>query len=436
MVGASMETACAAPEQIWLAVSDVHLDMFDRSSRPSPYGLDTNKALFESAVAQMKRAVPNPTVVLIAGDFLMHGFAEHAVGGSSADEAALESMRWIAETLGRTFPKAQFAIAMGNNDVPCGDYRSAARSPYLAGVARVWNALIDRGSASPGFESSFLRGGYYTARLPVRGLQLVVLNTVRLSSEYRGNCGGGIDPASEELTWFRKVLRETPAGTRNVVLMHIPAGFDAFATEYVGGFIAWPFLQMRYNTGLLNALESFRARVIYAIAGHTHRFDFRLAAGVPIVILGALSPVYANNPIFYALHVEGDGSLRDIDAYEFDEARQQWLRPHTFDRTWGLQRVDVLSLGRLHAKLAASPALRTAWIHQAAGWSSALVDSREPWGNGWRVAWCAQSDTGAGFAACAGVGPRVKMLATLGFLAVAAVASLIAIFISLSRLRR
>jgi hypothetical protein len=432
-----MKTACAAPEQIWLAVSDVHLDMFGRSSRPSPYGLDTNKALFESAVVQMKRAAPHPTVVLIAGDFLMHGFAKRAVGGSGpADEAALESMRWIAATLGRTFPKAQFAIAIGNNDVPCGDYRSAARSPYLAGVARVWNALIDRGGASPEFESSFLRGGYYTARLPVRGLQLVVLDTVPLSSEYRGNCGGGIDPASEELTWFRKVLRETPPGTRNVVLMHIPPGFDAFATEYARGFIAWPFLQMRYNTGLLNALQSFRTRVFYAIAGHAHRFDFRLAGSVPIVILGALSPVYANNPVFYALHVERDGSLRDIDAYDFDEARQQWLRPHSFDRTWGLQRVDVLSLRRVHAKLAASPASRTTWIHQAAGWSSALSDSLEPWGNGWRVAWCAQNDTSAGFAACAGVKPRVKMLVTLGFFAVAAAASLIVIFISLPRLRR
>ena len=423
----------ASPEQVWLAVSDVHLDIFDRSARASPYGFDSNRTLFESTVAQMKRTVPNPTVVLISGDLLMHSFRNH-VGRGPAEVAGVESMRWIAATLGRNFPRSQFAIALGNNDIPCGDYRSAAGSRYLAQLARVWNPLVDRGGASPNFETSFLHGGYYTATLPVHGLHLVVLNTVLFSTEYRGDCRGGSNPAPAELAWFTKVLRDTPAGERNVVLMHIPPGFDAFATQYVHDFIAWPFLRPRYNGKLLGALVSSSGNVLYAIAGHTHRFDFRLAGGVPIVVFGALSPIYYNNPSYYALRLARDGSLRDIDLYPFDETRQEWLPAHSFDQTWGLQSVNGSSLARLHARIAASSDVRAAWNRQASGWSSGVDDSREPWGTGWKVAWCAQEVLASRFAACAGIGRR-QGLAAFVFLPLVALAILVLILASHRRLR-
>ena len=117
-----------------------------------------------------------------------------------------------------------------------------------------------------------------------------MLNTVPFSPEYGGNCPSGHDPAPLELTWFESVLRDTPPGIRNIVLMHIPPGLDAYATNYAYDFVAWPFLKARYASGLLDALESSPGSILYAIAGHTHRFDFRLAGGVPIVGLGALSP--------------------------------------------------------------------------------------------------------------------------------------------------
>jgi hypothetical protein len=424
-------SANAATGQVWLAVSDIHLDVFDRSSRPSPYGFDTNVALFESAVAQMKRTVRNPAVVLISGDFLMHSFRRHVGRGPIETEVAgIESMRWIAARLGQSFPRSQFAIALGNNDIPCGDYRSAAGSRYLARLARVWNPLVNRGGAAPNFETSFLRGGYYTATLPVRGLRLVVLNTVPFSSEYRGDCEGGSDPAPAELAWLTRVLRDTPPGTRNVVLMHVPPGLNAFATQYVRDFIAWPFLSARYNSELPDALASPSGSVFYAIAGHTHRFDFRLAGGVPIVVLGALSPIYDNNPAYYALRLAPDGSLRDIDLYGFDEARQTWLPARSFDQTWGVRSVDGASLARLHARIAASSGAREAWNRQATGWSSGVDDSREPWGNGWRVAWCAQEALSSGFAACAGTGVRLRSLAAFVFLALIVLAILVRVLAS------
>jgi hypothetical protein len=425
----------AASEQVWLAVSDIHLDIFVRSSHPSSYGFDTNVALLESAAGQMKRTVRSPAMVLISGDFLMHRFLKNAGGKSAADDAGLASMRLTAALLGRSFPKSQFAIALGNNDIPCGDYRSAAGSQYLARVAAIWKPLVDRGGASPNFEASFLRGGYYTATLPLPRLRLVVLNTVPFSAEYGGNCPTGQDPAPAELAWFSSLLRSTPPGIRNIVLMHIPPGFDAFATEYAHNFIAWPFLKARYASALLDALESSSGSVPFAIAGHTHRFDFRLAGGVPIVGLGALSPIYANNPTYYALRLARDGTLRDIDIYGFDEDRGRWLAPRSFDRAWGMRRIDGASLARLHASIAAAPAMRAAWNRQASGWSSSVDDPNEPWGKGWRVAWCAQDASASAFAACAGTQWRVRTLIALVLLALLVAAALVLLFVRRRRLR-
>ncbi|MGC1380385.1 MAG: hypothetical protein WA814_05105, partial [Candidatus Baltobacteraceae bacterium] len=136
--------------QTWLAASDIHLDAFDRSPAPSRYGRDAGPALFDSALAEMRSAVPNPAVVVIAGDFLVHDLAGHARrrGTLPADRVAIETMRRIAAAFGRAYPKAQFAIALGNNDAACGDYRSSDASPYLAAVARIWAPLVERRGAA------------------------------------------------------------------------------------------------------------------------------------------------------------------------------------------------------------------------------------------------------------------------------------------------
>src|SRR6187455_3808197 len=57
---------------------------------PSTYGTDTNHALLESALAAMQQAAPAPDLVLIAGDFLAHGFQSNfKKAAPGADTAAL-----------------------------------------------------------------------------------------------------------------------------------------------------------------------------------------------------------------------------------------------------------------------------------------------------------------------------------------------------------
>ncbi len=327
----------------------------------------------------MKRAEPNPSVVLLGGDFLVHNFATHLNESwqpETPNEAGILTMQRIASELGAAFPHAHFVLVLGNNDVPCGDYRSADGSGYLATIARIWAPLVNRGGTAAEFIRSFGRRGYYTAALPIRGLRLVALDTTPWSSQYRGNCGARW--ASNEMSWLQRTLHSTPSGTHNVIMMHIPPGYDPFSTQVIHGLLPWPFLKATYNEALIRQLQAPGNRVAYVIAAHAHRFGFRFGGNLAIVVLGSVSPIFGNNPAFYALHVSASGSLRDIDTYAFEESRAAWVHAGSFDRSWGIARIDADALAALHRRLGDSPSLRQAWGAQANGWPPTTGRSGRP----------------------------------------------------------
>jgi sphingomyelin phosphodiesterase acid-like 3 len=403
-------------------VSDIHLNPFDRDEYPARVGSDTNLSLFDQTIAQMKRSVPNPPVVLLPGDFLVHGFpgkARAEAPTATVAETALRTMRHIASAFAKTYPHARFAIALGNNDASCGDYRTDVGDRYLLDLARIWEPLINRGNAAPDFVRSFSAGGYYASDLPVPGLRLVVLNTVLLSSQYRGNCDGAApNAARNELAWLHAELAATPDGTHNVVMMHIPPGYDPVSTQYAHGFLAWSFLQSGYNATLLDSLEKPSNSVRYAIAGHLHHFDFRIAGGVPILVFGSVSPVYQNNPAFFALHVGSDGTINDIDTYAYDEWSGDWAGgPRSFDKSWGVPRIDAPSLRALHDRLGSDEALRAQWSLGSVGWPSNPSWRWASWTSRWRIPWCAQTVLQGGYAQCAAIEGRVTVFRAIVALA-------------------
>ncbi|MGA8533237.1 MAG: hypothetical protein WB615_03925 [Candidatus Tumulicola sp.] len=425
---AGAHAGSAGRGQTWLVASDIHLDPLDRRRDPSLFGSDTNLTLFRSALSEMKRAVPNPAVVLLPGDFFAHDFARvvrrHG-DGSSADDEGVRTMRSIATAFARAFPHARFALALGNNDTPCGDYRTEFGTPYMAAVARAWAPLVNRNGAAPGFAASFARSGHYTMLLPVRHLQLVVIDDVPLAALYLGNCAtfrsNGVE---NELSWLQTALSGAPPGMRSVVMMHIPPGYDAMATEETRGFVPWPFLETTADVALLSILSAPSNRVAYALAGHAHRFDFRLDGGVPIFVFGSISPIYHNNPTFYALDVGSDGSLRDARIYAFDEWTQAWQPPRSFDAKWRETNLGAAALARIHARLGDDAAMRRAWDAASSGWPSNWHNAWGLWGVSWRTPWCAQTNLATGFAGCAGLTGRVTLLRIALMLAVAGAVAL------------
>lgn len=425
--------------QTWLVLSDIHLNPFDRSEDPALVGSDTNLALFDQTLAQMKRFVPDPSMVLLPGDFLAHGFSGkvHANAPTlGVTEAALRTMARIASSLGKTYPHAHFAIALGNNDASCGDYKSDAENRYLRRLARIWEPLIDRDGSAPDFIRSFPSGGYYTAELPVRGLRLVVLNTVPMSSGYAGNCDVAVAGiARSEFAWLRDQLAAAPPGTSNILMMHIPPGYDPVSTQFAHGFLAWSFLHENDNATLLSLLGNPSSRVRYAIAGHMHKFDFRVSDSVPILIFSSLSPVYRNNPAFFAMRVGGDGSIDDIDTYAYDEWSGDWADgPRSFDRKWNVRRIDTQSLTALHARLGIDAALRAEWAFGSVAWPTNSAFTWDAWTGRWRIPWCAQSILASGYAQCADIENRVN--AFRAALAAAAIGILAAVALLVLGVRR
>ncbi|HXF33254.1 MAG TPA: metallophosphoesterase [Candidatus Acidoferrales bacterium] len=431
--------AASQGEQTWLVLSDIHLDPFDRDEYPARVGSDTNLALFDQSIEQMKHFVPNPSVVLLPGDFLAHGFPGkvHAnAPASTTAQVALRTMQRIATSLGKTYPHAQFAIALGNNDASCGDYRTDAGDQYLREVARIWAPLIDRGGSAPDFVRTFSAGGYYAETLPARGLKLVVLNTVPMSMQYLGNCDGPAPGlARDELAWLQRQLAVTPAGVRNIVMMHIPPGYDPVSTQFAHGFLAWSFLKGGYDAALLDRIADPRSQVRYVITGHLHHFDFRWYDRVPILIFGSLSPVYRNNPAFYALRMNGKGAIDDIDTYAYDEWSGDWADgPRSFDAKWNVPRIDLQSLTALHERLGKDPSLRAKWAFGSVAWPSNPDFKWAAWTGRWRIPWCAQVVFGTGYAQCANIENRVTALRAV--VVIVALGIAVAVILLARRLRR
>jgi hypothetical protein len=413
----------AAAVMHWLLINDIHLDPFDGDSAPV-YAEDTNPALFDETVSAMRKTVPDAQVVIIGGDFLAHHFPESAKrAGQDPYAAGRATIAQIARKLDRAFPHAQFLIAVGNNDDPCGDYHSEAGGQYNRDIARLFDPLVDRNGAAPGFQSEYVRGGYYTANLP-GGLRGVVVNSVFWSFVFRGSCQvHAHDPGGAEMSW----LSSTLASGDNIIVMHEPPGYDPQSTTIAHRILAVPFLSPQYDSQLRALLSQNRSRIPFAIAAHTHRYDFRVPGGVPMLIGSSVSPIYRNNAAFFRLDVEGR-TLKDVTPYSLDPDSDEWIRHPSFDAMYGMPSFSGADLVSLSEHIAADPQLREKWIEAYDVWSYRMGDVRD---HRWEVFRCAQIAFGGDYGLCADV-PR----GSIGAIAVAGVVIIVAAVAGLIVLRR
>lgn len=411
----------------WLFVSDIHLDPYAQADATFDYAPgDTSSALWESTVREMRRREPNPEVVVLGGDMLAHNFAALARRNHADPEKdALRVVARIASDLGRAFPRAQFLVTLGNNDDPCGDYRSEIGGSYQNALEKIWAPLVGRAGAAPDFSSRFVRGGYYVAKLPKSNMRAIVLNSVLWSIVYRGSCSGGArNPGAAELSWLRGLLDE-PAGVPSVVLMHVPTGYDASSTTSTHRFLAVPFLNGTANRDLLAFLNDARAGVSFALGAHVHRYGFRIAGKTPILIASSVSPVYRNNPAFFDLVIDR-GTLRDAVPYTYDLREGRWSIQPSFDRTYGIASFTAENLEAASARIRRDPAMREDWIEAYDVWSWRIGDIAD---HRWQVFWCAQTEQNGGYAACAGTQNRFAAVVLAAVAAVAAVVLTIALLL-------
>ena len=394
--------------QPWLVVSDLHIEPFDNAPTPAANGADTNWALFKSTIAQMRRTEPGPRVVVIPGDFLAHHFGSviaAANSHSSVAAAAQTEMTRIERAFATAFPHAQFLIALGNNDDPCGDYSTAPNTAYLSSVARIWAPLVNRNGAAPDFVREFSHAGYYTARLPFKNGRAVVLDDVYWSLVFHGCGRASGDIPAQQLAWLSREISGQSAA-RNVVLMHIPPGIDENSTLLARRFINVPYLRGAYEAQFERIISSGLPRIPFIIAGHMHQNEFRLAGGAPVLVAPAVSPIYYSNPAFLRLEVREDGTLADYQQFAYDEDAGRWMQVLDFNRAFGVDAFTAASVQAIHERLASDPSLRQTWSSAMVGGSPHV---RADWQT-WRAFWCAQTFSASGYAACAGDQRRAAVL--------------------------
>ncbi len=384
---ASVPSATLRP---WLFVSDIHLDPTGRYGNGT-LGEDTNPELFDSAVAEMRRRDPDPPVVVIDGDFLAHDFK---------NKLAVPTMRLIARRFARTFPHAQFVLALGNEDSNCGDYHIPAGTTFLREVADAWEPLVNRNGAAPHFRETFTRDGFYEERLPLPGVRAVVLDDVFWSPRYSNACGGTAAPALATIRSLDAALAERPQTTW--VFMHIPPGVDAYSTAHLAhGLIVVPFLDQRAKDAFIQSVTDPSHLVTLIVAAHTHKFSFRLASdgrtAVPILSVPSISPIFLNAPSFLTVHVNATGTI--VAVADWTRIAHQWA-----DRggltTLGMPDISVASIRRLQRRLAADPALRSTFAALYNGGTRPEITPKN-----WRFYWCATTElTSTAFRYCTSQG--------------------------------
>jgi hypothetical protein len=400
-----MHLVLALVMQHWLVVNDIHLDPFSKAG--VVYGSDTTSVLWEATVRAMRAKDPDARVILLGGDMLAHHFTEHASAANKPLEAsALATVRTIAGDLDAAFPHAQFLVALGNNDDPCGDYRSETGGAFQTALARIWAPLVNRDGAAPDFLTRFSHGGYYTARLPIGSARAIVLNSVDWSILYGGGCYSHTrDPSGAEFSWLQHELDDLPSGEAAIALMHIPPGYDPRGTELVHRAFAVPFLRPSSNSRLLQLFAAHASALRFVIGAHTHRYDFRLPGGVPMVIASSISPIYRNNPAFFVLDVAGDGTLRDVHPYVYDPGTQDWIAEPSFSSMYGIHGITSGTLTTVADRIRNDAATRAPWQLAYNAWGT---DGRM--GSNWMLYACAQTELESGYAACAGTVNRTRVL--------------------------
>ncbi|HEX4193147.1 MAG TPA: metallophosphoesterase [Stellaceae bacterium] len=377
------EPLAASPAEEWPAILDRGRE------RMSNYSEDSDWKLLRASLEQV-RTQKKPDVVLIAGDFLAHGFRttfDHSF--AAHDDAAyhrfvIKTMRFIALEVENALPKTPILPALGNNDSDCGDYAIQPGGAYLADTEAIVAGMVGpsliKGQAGEHFAQSWTALGNYAIDDPPQpGFRVIGLNDNYFSTHYRDTCGGDGDgnPGRATLAWLNRALAEAAAAHRKVILLyHIPPGTDAFATTRHDAcpVSPVPLMSEPYAEELHRTMERYRDTIAANIAGHLHTDAFRILRSGDrrfgfVMIAPAISPIFGQNPSFRRFVLNDDGTISDVNTYYLANlgdavagATPQWRAEASFERTWNLARFDTASLETLYHRLDHSEPAQQRWI--------------------------------------------------------------------------
>jgi sphingomyelin phosphodiesterase acid-like 3 len=349
------------------------------------YSHDTNAPLLTSALAAMKQRVPDPDVIFISGDLLVHYFRQLAYdklvsNPTQAGYVALvhRTEQYLALKLTETFPNAQILPVLGDWDTDTGTTANTATPAFLSSFASSWARAVDRRGGAPSFLSTFSSGGYYSATFPIDpNARVLGLYTQPFAQECTDGCApdaGGIGPT--ELEWLTDQLGQAQERGQKVWLLgHISPGIDANTTtsKIANGATCQaavtPFWADAYSSQLYALFSQYKGVIAFGIFAHEHFDDFRLVndpAGellFGVKLPPSITPLH-NNPAFMTFQYDPDrGAITDTATVYLANLASSptasaaiWEQEYGFDDTYGQTAFDSRGVAGAVAQILAQPA--------------------------------------------------------------------------------
>lgn len=241
----------------------------------SKYGCDPSEKLITIVLDEVQRRNPNPDIILLAGDFIAHGFSQNPTKkfNNQTFNELIDIHRQAMKIIRGRFGNSLIIPSVGNNDnelhyeVP----GVKEKGRWYDFLYELWfeesqSELIQQNLGL--IKETFFNGGYY--RIDINGqLSVVALNTLYFSKKnYAEN-----DPvaANNQLDWLTSVLEDIKHNEplRKVIFTcHIQPGYkyEGSATrEWNETFIK------KFNSILLNYDE----QIVGGICSHTHLSSVR-----------------------------------------------------------------------------------------------------------------------------------------------------------------
>jgi sphingomyelin phosphodiesterase acid-like 3 len=344
-------------------------------------GCDSPLALLQSTFRDVSSI--RPDVVVLGGDWERH-------------QAITVNATWTYQTVARLLQSTNLSALpspaitpLGNNDfIP--DYyfniSATAPPPLLSSIAR---DLASVGMLDADENTTFASKGYFARRYPTLSLTILVLNTLIWSLDLSPAIATGQDPLGQFAFAGDTVTAARARGDKVIILSHIPPTINFFGVVQAGNnptaAATEIFLQPSYQARYAQFVASSNDVIVAQVFAHTHRFSYSAAAdmgSVPLFVLGAVSPIYSNNPNYLVMDFDtANGKVVSITqrflpiAQSGDAAVWTWGSsiPAAFDPSQ--QVMDSRFMASLSRGLAANATAQAAWLRMYSGTAPESCDS-------------------------------------------------------------
>ena len=374
-----------APASQWDAI-------FSRSTQTvfAQHSHDTNFPLLKSALATMQQKVPNPDVIFVSGDMLVHTFQTlYNQSAKSPSPAGYQvfvntTEQYLAMELSAAFPAAQILPTLGDWDTDGGTTASYASSGFLASFASSWSSAVNRYGGAPDFQTTFSSGGYYATSFPIDPqARLIGVYTQPWAAECTVGCAPDVSSlGSSEIQWLTAQLADARSHQQHVWLLgHVPPGIDANSTvanQSAGSTCSAsivPFWADIYSGPLYSLFSEYSDVLTFGVFAHEHFDDLRLfrdASGNPIFgmkLPPSITPLHTNPAFVQFAYDPKAGTITDTTTWYLTNLTSSttadsaiWSQEYAFDASYGQTAFDSSGIASAIVKIQSLPAAQASYM--------------------------------------------------------------------------